>query len=443
MASFHFTSLQLLLVMIHTLIERATQSNPDGAMLTRFRNLTPYDVCLWWLTPYDDEAIRFFGHLTRNGGMTSFTSYVGHRFFWAPPDKQYETSARRGFFQITKDKILYVYEDKQQPGDANVIQTAYGELQFLDNYYKTYNRHWLSTYQRPAPVLPFIVMTAQDSTTKWVTSDSYHWTCADTGGTSRVKRMVSVSKCQDRNNAKPLKFMVEQLYKKDPRIYKISNFINEFEANHIIQISEQYMHRSTVGDGRNQRQDPTRTCSNTWLSMNHTKVVETIYHRIGDVLGINKYKMNVKSTINDKNGELEGVASHMEVIRFGTNEHYSRHYDNAVNDQIYLHFITFQVILRTSDDFRGGQTGFPHAGSVDRDDRRNSGYRVESEQYSAVFWFNLLPDGNLDETSMYSNTRVSAGEQWMFHVSVWDPTLPKHGDPKMPHDVMYAMHDEL
>ena len=201
-----------------------------------------------------------------------------------------------------------------------------------------------------------------------------------------------------------------------------------------------------MGDGKNRRQDPTRTCTNTWLSMNRTKVVETLYYRIGDVLGISQFKMSVEASVMDDSGTVEGVASHMEVIHFGTGEHYSRHYDNAVNDEIYLHFITFQVILRTSDDFSGGQTNFPHAGGIGRDRNRrnlNIGFDVESEKYSAIFWYNLLPDGNLDETSMYSNTKVSTGEQWMFHVSIWDPTLPIHGDPKMPHNVIYADHDEL
>ena len=76
-------------------------------MLTRFRNLANYDIVLWWLTPYQDEEIRFFGHLKANGGMTSFTSYVGHRFFWAPPAKQHDTSQRRGHFQIQKDQVQH------------------------------------------------------------------------------------------------------------------------------------------------------------------------------------------------------------------------------------------------------------------------------------------------------------------------------------------------
>lgn len=64
-------------------------------------------------------------------------------------------------------------------------------------------------------------------------------------------------------------------------------------------------------------------------------------------------------------------------------------------------------------------------------------------QYDALFWFNLLPDGNLDDTSMYSHGKVIEGEQWLFHISIWDPNLPDEGDPQMPHEKMFNFHDEL
>ena len=187
-----------------------------------------------------------------------------------------------------------------------------------------------------------------------------------------------------------------------------------------------------VTQGRNKRQDPTRTCSNTWLSMNHSRVVETVYERIGDVLGVDKYKMSAASSTG---AQVEGVASHMEVVHFGTDEHYSRHYDNSVTDEVFLHFITFQVILQTSPDFDGGDTNFPHA-------QPEGDWNVRSEQFSAVFWYNLLADGNLDETSMYGHRKVEHGEQWMFHVSIWDPTLPQH-ERERQHHLVYAGHDEL
>ena len=108
-----------------------------------------------------------------------------------------------------------------------------------------------------------------------------------------------------------------------------------------------------------------------------------------------------------------------------------------------MHFITFQIVLRTSEDFKGGETQFPHAGAMNQADKRYIGFNIENKQYGAAFWYNLLPDGNLDESSMYSNAKVESGDQWLAHINIWDPTLPASGDPQMPHDAIYAMHDEL
>ena len=264
-------------------------------------------------------------------------------------------------------QILYLFADPSDPGDAELVQSSNDEQLFLENYYKTYDRHWLSTYQRPPPIIPFVQMDADNARTKWVESTAYFWTCSpskdqdkDKAKESKISRIIGrgrnsgmYGKCRDSNKGQPLKFMIEMLYPQDPRIYKISNFVNEVEAEHLVDISRKKMHRSTVGDGVNARQDPTRTCSNTWLSMNHSEIVETVYYRIGDVLGIEQYKMSAEYTIQNAKGEVEGVASHMEVVHFGKGEHYSRHFDNAVTDEVFLHFVTFQVILSTSDDFKG------------------------------------------------------------------------------------------
>ena len=225
---------------------------------------------------------------------------------------------------------MYLFEDEHNSGDPQLIQTSHEELEFLKDYYLTYNRHWLSTYPRPQPVIPYIAMNDDNDRTKWVDSTSYFWTCEPSDNQKKkgggIGRILSrhYNQCQDTNNGKPIELMIERQYKTDPQIYTVSNFISETEANHIIELSRPNMKRSTTGNGVNARVDPTRTCSNTWLPMNKSKIIETIYHRIGDVLGIEQYKMNVDSTVVDHSGNIEGVASHMEVVHFDTNEHYSR-----------------------------------------------------------------------------------------------------------------------
>ena len=131
--SFPTKSLISITIILNLLITLTTESNPDGAMLTRFRNIANYDIVLWWLTPYKDEEIRFFGHLPRNGGMTSFTSYVGHRFFWAPPNKQHDVSQRRQFFKIEKDKV----KCNQYPSHRIINRLSIHHQLTMHNHHKT------------------------------------------------------------------------------------------------------------------------------------------------------------------------------------------------------------------------------------------------------------------------------------------------------------------
>ncbi|ETO19289.1 hypothetical protein RFI_17941, partial [Reticulomyxa filosa] len=81
----------------------------DGSLLARFRNLSGRDLNLWWITQgNDDEDIRFFGNLPPHGGSTSFTTYVGHEFFWSPVDE--EDNVRLAPFFIRSDQVLFCPE---------------------------------------------------------------------------------------------------------------------------------------------------------------------------------------------------------------------------------------------------------------------------------------------------------------------------------------------
>jgi len=272
----------------------------------------------------------------------------------------------------------------------------------------------LSPYNREPPELQFAV-------DGYRTSTEYFWNCVD-------------EKRKECRGKEELNLRVEQMNERMPRVFKIDNFVSEFEAGHIIQQAERFLRRSMVGDGENARQDPSRTSSNTWLAMNGTKVIQSIYRRIGDMLGIDKARMSAEAATHQIRG-LHGVASHLEVVRFNTREFYAPHYDNAPNQDHHLHFITFQVVLHT-EDLEGGNTDFPHA-------LGDNGFSVPIKEYQAVFWYNLLEDGNVDQASMYQHLPPTKGQYWIFHVSVWDPCLPERGDPRSEHEKIYQLHDEL
>ena len=57
--------------------------------------------------------------------------------------------------------------------------------------------------------------------------------------------------------------------------------------------------------------------------------------------------------------------------------------------------------------------------------------------------YNVLEDGNIDVNSIYEHQFVQSGEQWFLQIAVWDPYLPTEGDPRMEHERIFSLHDEL
>ena len=42
-----------------------------------------------------------------------------------------------------------------------------------------------------------------------------------------------------------------------------------------------------------------------------------------------------------------------------------------------------------------------------------------------VLFYNLLPDGNVDERSLHAALPVLEGEKWIANFWVWDPTITR------------------
>ena len=397
-------------------------------ILGRFKNISPYMVELWWYTPYSSEEIRSFGHIPPNGGVISFTTYTGHKFFYSKPGEERDKSKRMNEFIIRHYRTLYIYKDNKFDGhNIALYDETLDELWFLYNYYKKNNKHWISPYLRPKPKLKYIKFKKRKKNRKIrINNEDNYWIC-DHGNMCRNKTETIL--------------YLEQINKKFPKIYRVKNFINKFEAKHIINIAKDRATPSMIGGGNDAHVDPTRVSKSVWLSMNKTRIFNTIYARLGTVFNINKQRMTIENALNyNDNNDISncGVASHLEVEFFDKGGFYESHFDNDVSGGINLNFITAQIVLEISEDIIGGESFF-RAGI--NSTNNNIGITIKNEQYSLLFWYNLLNDGNLDEHTMYANKKVIQGNQVISHMTVWDPCLPSDGAPGARHSDIFK--DEL
>jgi prolyl 4-hydroxylase len=83
-------------------------------------------------------------------------------------------------------------------------------------------------------------------------------------------------------------------------------------------------------------------------------------------------------------------------------------------------FIT--VFWYMSDVEEGGETGFPRAegqGSP-QDMWACQGLKVKPTMGKVVMWYNLLPNGNLDQNSLHQGCSVLKGEKWAANKWIWN-----------------------
>ena len=68
------------------------------------------------------------------------------------------------------------------------------------------------------------------------------------------------------------------------------------------------------------------------------------------------------------------------------------------------------------EGMEGGETSFP----LWVNGHTSSPLLVSPKRGKAVLFYNMLPDGNMDEFSMHSALPVKKGEKWLINLWTWD-----------------------
>mmetsp|Transcript_5781 Transcript_5781/g.12592 ORF Transcript_5781/g.12592 Transcript_5781/m.12592 type:complete len:101 (+) Transcript_5781:1745-2047(+) len=68
---------------------------------------------------------------------------------------------------------------------------------------------------------------------------------------------------------------------------------------------------------------------------------------------------------------------------------------------------------------RGGETVFPRAITTQFHD----GVKVKPQSGKAVLFYNVLPDGNMDDLSQHAGGKVESGVKYLANIWVWDPII--------------------
>lgn len=328
-------------------------------------------------------------------------------FFWAevgqnPPVPTTATGAINTEFEIREDQRLYYFmDDSTKPEVRKHIED---EIAFMVQYLNETGKHWVgTTWPRPPPT--FTMWQPEYIGQEIVVPlppDAGHWTCPEAdvkecyiNGGRGMKEGVAIQEHLDS--------LTLEVISVKPKAFLIKNFLSDFEADYMIEQAAPRLGISQVGHAGDARVAKQRTSRSAWLPRGHSEVTEAIYRRSGLVTNV------PEEAVNDRNVES------MNVLHYGVGAEYTPHFDWGADGRVESRYCSLLLYLNTPE--RGGGTTFPRAEMGNG----KTGTAVTAVKRQAVFFYDLLEDGNADELSLHSGAPVEAGEKWIAPLWIWEP----------------------
>lgn len=351
----------------------------------KFRNFKQYRLSMYW----DDGSPQgVYSGAVDAMDRSSTNTYTTHTFIFR--DERGPEPREVARFTMRDDMHLMIIEPDE--GEEWVYSSqqyldAKEEQRFMKQYFQEHGTPWLSHYPRPKPRLPF-------------------WPADYVGQRHSVKSFQGFFNCDpgtagvDSDCYDPTPIDLSLLVVSvSPRVLVIENLMSEWECLHIKTLGEAVIKRSSVGTGSNGFKSNTRTSENGWLNRHQDQVLDTIFRRYADALGV-----------RDEDLEHDVSAENLQVVRYLQNQLYAPHHDFG-DTGVDQRFLTLLLYLEVPE--LGGHTSFPKAFD-------GRGLKVTAPKGGAALFYSMLPDGNSDDKSLHSGTEVLKGTKWVCNLWVWD-----------------------
>eukprot|EP00873_Tetraselmis_striata_P014068 jgi/Tetstr1/434332/TSEL_023438.t1 len=200
----------------------------------------------------------------------------------------------------------------------------------------------------------------------------------------------------------------------EPRAFVFHNFLSEEECDHIVELADPVMERSTVvGAGGKGVQDGIRTSSGTFIPRKVDDVITSVEERIA------RYTHIPLAHQED-----------IQVLKYEDGQKYGAHYDSLVDGSPRI----ATVLMYLSDVEEGGETAFPKAWASEKYmDPATQGagswspcakpyVSARPKKGDALLFYSLNPDLKQDMFSFHTGCPVIAGTKWS--ATAWIHTEP-------------------
>ena len=350
----------------------------------KFVNLSPQPLLLYWDGVREGND-RLVGEIAPMESLGTATT-PGQSFRITPV---YDSSHALDRWVVTADEPVLYYEP-ELPADLSPTLRRQYDWQKLNQDFATHylihaKRPWLANFPRAFPVYPL-------------------WPATRFGETHTVGeftlKVASVT----------------------PRVFEIDNFASATECEQLIALAQGNFHKSTVYSGASPLHEAqTRSSSNAWLARETAALTDQLYQRAAKVMQLDDALLRAPLDDGWDRADEHSVAESLQVVHYRVGEEYTAHHDFVYPKMTARHQPTrfATLLLYLNDDYEGGQTVFPRAANAQHHD----GVRIEPSRGKAVLFYNVLPDGNVDDLSQHSSEPVTRGEKYLANLWVWEPHI--------------------
>jgi prolyl 4-hydroxylase len=412
----------------------------------KFINLSTKPMNLYW----DGKNKPKFRSRIEPFEAFSTVTTPGNSFYLAPV---YDKDHAMERWTMTADEAVVFYDAIEN--DPEVLMRLTREekklyemqrlnIKYGQDYLVKTQRSWLSMFPRPMQMHHMWDAEYIGQEHEVITDQSHFITLpSDRVGQSRIWRQLDYADYDDmvekRNKALSEggnKFLNLKEYRNDgplkltlkvisvaPRIFEIDGFLSDSEVSHLIDLARIYNVTETDLKGKKALKK-NHGSTNAWIRREMSSIVDAIYHRTADMLKIDESLLRHRN--EHEHTELNthhSIAEALHLAQFVKDQGYIPRSDavqTSVRNRYQPNrFATVMFFLNTVKEEWGGDTMFPLAVTADRHD----GVRITPKKGKAILFYNMLPDGNVDDLSQHSSEFLQDGEKWLGSLFVWDPII--------------------
>ena len=394
----------------------------------KFINISPEPVDLYWVGN-DGNFVIIDSHIGawQSGGTSTFP---GHVFVFT----EHGTHRVKKRFHVLPGTSVYHYDPFTQSTETESSRSLL-ELSTEDlEQYKAHrdNLNFARLYRNFTGGSEWLAMYPKDPPSHHIWRADYfgqehsvfskETQFIDTPPSSELRALTSEDYQRNETDAVPLQdfrlpgFMEIKIKAAScaPRVFTIDNFLSDLEVDHLINlIQDMNLERSTTGG----HMSDTRTSTTTWLRRDTDPIVDSIYRRISDALRIDEALL--RRRLPEERPDipfLQQINEELQVVHYGKGQEYTAHHDFGYpKESPASRSINFCMYLNNVE--AGGQTSFPRW----RNAETNRGLDVTPKKGSAVIFYMVNPDGNLDDLTQHAALPVIEGEKYFTNLWIWDP----------------------